>query len=141
MVVPRREGRRLLAVSFSSSKFPGRAPDGAVLMRSFVGGALDPEAATLEDDQLVGLVLQELRDLLGAVGRPLLVQVDRWHGAMPQYEVGHLEKVARIEHLLAGHVGLALAGAAYEGVGIPQTIASGRAAAARVLAFVEKSHG
>jgi oxygen-dependent protoporphyrinogen oxidase len=141
MVVPRREGRRLLAVSFSSSKFPGRAPDGAVLMRSFVGGALDPEAATIEDDPLIGLVLHELRDLLGVAGRPLLAQVDRWHGAMPQYEVGHLEKVARIEHRLAGHTGLALAGAAYEGVGIPQTIASGQAAAARVLAFVEKGHG
>jgi oxygen-dependent protoporphyrinogen oxidase len=134
MVVPRREGRRLLAVSFSSSKFPGRAPDGAVLMRSFVGGALDPQAATIEDERLIAMILDELRDLLGISGRPLLVQVDRWHGAMPQYEVGHLEKVARIEERVTCHPGLALAGAAYEGVGIPQTIASGQAAAARAIA-------
>jgi oxygen-dependent protoporphyrinogen oxidase len=120
-------------VSFSSSKFSGRAPDGAVLMRSFVGGALDPEAAALDDDRLLGLVRAELEDLLGVTGRPLLVQVDRWHGAMPQYEVGHLEKIARIGELLAHHAGLALAGAAYEGVGIPQVIASGQAAAVRVL--------
>jgi oxygen-dependent protoporphyrinogen oxidase len=134
MVVPRREGRRLLAVSFSSSKFPGRAPEGAVLMRSFVGGALDPEAATIEDERLKGMILDELRDLLGVTGRPLLVQIDRWHGAMPQYEVGHLEKVARIEERVASHTGLAFAGAAYEGVGIPQTIASGQAAAVRAIA-------
>lgn len=134
MVVPRREGRRLLAVSFSSSKFPGRAPEGAVLMRSFVGGALDPEAATIEDGRLIGMILDELRDLLGVTGRPLLVQVDRWHGAMPQYEVGHLEKVARIAERIAGHAGLEVAGAAYEGVGIPQTIASGQAAASRAIA-------
>lgn len=133
MVVPRREGRRLLAVSFSSSKFPGRAPEGAVLMRSFVGGALDPEAALIDDDRLVGLVLAELREILGVTGRPLVVQIDRWHGAMPQYQVGHLEKIARIHDRLGCHAGLALAGAAYEGVGIPQTIASGQAAAVRVL--------
>lgn len=134
MVVPRREGRRLLAVSFSSSKFPGRAPDGAVLMRSFVGGALDPEAGSLDDERLIGLVREELAALLGVTGQPLITQVDRWHGAMPQYEVGHVEKVARIARLVADHAGLALAGAAYEGVGIPQTIASGQAAAARLLA-------
>lgn len=133
MVVPRREGRRLLAVSFSSSKFPGRAPQDAVLMRSFVGGALDPEATALDDERVVGLVRDELRDLLGVVGRPLLVQIDRWHGAMPQYEVGHLEKVARIQERLAHHAGLALAGAAYEGVGIPQVIASGQAATIRAM--------
>ncbi len=130
VVVPRREGRRILAVSFSSQKFPGRAPAGSVLMRTFVGGALDPEAASLDDERLVPLVLNELRDVLGARGTPRIVQIDRWRGAMPQYTVGHTDRVAQIQRLVAAHRGLALAGAAYEGVGIPQVIASGQAAAA-----------
>jgi oxygen-dependent protoporphyrinogen oxidase len=134
LVIPRREGRRMLAVSFSSQKFPGRAPPGAVLLRAFVGGALDPEAATLDDDRLLELVRLELRDILGVSATPLLVQIDRWHGAMPQYTVGHLDRVSRIRGLVAAHPGLALAGAAYEGVGIPQVIASGQAAATAVLA-------
>jgi oxygen-dependent protoporphyrinogen oxidase len=132
VVVPRCEGRRILAVSFSSQKFPDRAPPGAVLMRTFVGGALDPETAELDDDRLVPLVLAELRDVLGVRGRPRIVQIDRWRGAMPQYTVGHTNRVATIQRLATAHAGLALAGAAYEGVGIPQVIASGQAAAARV---------
>jgi protoporphyrinogen/coproporphyrinogen III oxidase len=134
MVVPRVAGRRLLAVSFSSRKFPGRAPPGHVLLRSFVGGALDPAAMDLGDEPLVRLVRGELRAMLGVEGEPRLVQVDRWRGAMPQYVVGHARRVARIDRLVARHRGLALAGAAYEGVGIPQVIGSGEAAAKRVVA-------
>ena len=130
LVVPRREGRRMLAASFSSQKFPGRAPAGSVLIRTFVGGALDPETAAIEDARLVPLVLKELREVLGVRGSPQIVQVNRWLGAMPQYTVGHCEHVATIQQLVAGHRGLALAGAAYEGVGIPQVLASGQAAAA-----------
>lgn len=132
VVVPRREGRRILAVSFSSQKFPARAPAGSVLMRTFVGGALDPQTAQLDDDRLVPLVLAELQDVLGARGRPRIVQVDRWRGAMPQYTVGHADRVANIQRLVAEHRGLAVAGAAYDGVGIPQVIASGQIAAAKV---------
>jgi oxygen-dependent protoporphyrinogen oxidase len=132
IVVPRCEGRSILAVSFSSQKFPGRAPSGSVLMRTFVGGALDPETAALEDERLVPLVLKELQEVLGVCGVPQLVQIDRWQGAMPQYTVGHRDRVANIRSLVAGHRGLAVAGAAYEGVGIPQVIASGQAAAVLV---------
>jgi len=141
MVVPRGERRRLLAVSFSSQKFPGRAPAGAVLMRSFVGGALDPETAALDDDRLLSLVRGELRDMLDVRGSPLVVQIDRWQRAMPQYAVGHVQRVAEIQRLVAGHRGLALAGAAYEGVGIPQVIASGQAAAAAVTRRAVVSDG
>jgi oxygen-dependent protoporphyrinogen oxidase len=133
MVVPRGEGRRILAVSFSSQKFPGRAPEGSVLMRTFVGGALDPETAALDDDHLVPTVLAELRDVLGIRGGPQIIQIDRWQGAMPQYTVGHGDRVANIRRLVAAHRGLALAGAAYEGVGLPQVIASGQAAAGTVI--------
>jgi oxygen-dependent protoporphyrinogen oxidase len=131
LVVPRVAGRRALAVSFSSSKFPGRAPAGCVLMRVFLGGALDPEVLDRDDDGLVALACEEVAVLVGARGQPRLVQVARWAGAMPQYHVGHLARIERIERALAAHPGLALAGNAYTGVGIPQVIASGQAAAAR----------
>jgi oxygen-dependent protoporphyrinogen oxidase len=134
IVVPRSEGRRILAVSFSSSKFPGRAPAKHVLMRTFVGGALDPATAALDDEPLVALVRRELADVVGARGLPKLVQIDRWTRAMPQYHLGHVDRVAAIKRRLDGIRGLAIAGAAYEGVGIPQVIASGQAAAAKVLA-------
>ena len=134
MVVPRVAGRRALAVSFSSAKFPGRAPPGCVLVRVFVGGALDAETARLPDADLTTLARDEVATLIGATGAPLLVQIDRWQGAMPQYHVGHLDRVARIEGAAAAIGGFALAGAAYRGVGIPQVIASGQAAADAVMA-------
>lgn len=133
LVVPRVAGRRALAISFSSSKFPGRAPAGCVLIRVFLGGALDPSALELGDDALVALARDEAAVLVGATGEPLMIQVDRWGGSMPQYHVGHADRVSRIEAAIARHPGLALAGAAYRGVGIPQVIASGQAAVARAV--------
>lgn len=132
VVVPRSTGRKILAVSFSSAKYPGRAPAGHALVRVFVGGALDPETALLPDGPLVDLVRREIADVIGARGTPRIVQIDRWAGAMPQYHVGHLDRVALIRDRLATIDGLALAGAAYEGVGIPQVIASGQAAARKI---------
>jgi oxygen-dependent protoporphyrinogen oxidase len=129
MVVPRAAGRRALAVSFSSSKFPDRAPPGCVLVRVFMGGALDPRTARLPDAELSALARDEAAVLIGATGGPLVEQVDRWEGAMPQYHVGHLARVERIERAAATIGGFALAGAAYRGVGIPQVIASGQTAA------------
>ncbi len=134
VVVPRVEGRRSLAVSFSTSKFPGRAPEGHVLLRVFLGGALDPERNLLDDDQLVALAQEELAAIVGASGAPKLVEIARWPAAMPQYHLGHLDRLERLTRRLDTLPGLALAGAAYEGVGIPQVIASGQAAAERVLA-------
>jgi oxygen-dependent protoporphyrinogen oxidase len=133
VVIPRSAGRKILAVSFSSSKYPGRAPAGHALVRVFVGGALDPATPLLADGPLVDLVRAEIADVIGARGTPVLVQIDRWTGAMPQYHVGHLDRVALIRARLASLPGLAVAGAAYEGVGIPQVIASGRAAARAVV--------
>jgi oxygen-dependent protoporphyrinogen oxidase len=133
VVVPRSAGRKILAISFSSAKYPGRAPAGHALVRVFVGGALDPATPLLADGPLVDLVRREIADVIGARGVPVLVQIDRWPGAMPQYHVGHVDRVALIRARLATLPGLALAGAAYEGVGIPQVIASGQAAARAVL--------
>jgi len=134
LVVPRIAGRRILAASFSSTKFPHRAPDGSVLMRVFVGGALDPAAMDLDDGALVDLVRREVADLLGCRGSPRLVRVERWSRAMPQYHLGHSARVARIDAAVRRHPGLAIAGAAYTGVGIPQVIASGRLAATTCMA-------
>jgi oxygen-dependent protoporphyrinogen oxidase len=128
MVIPRTAGRRILAVSFSSSKFPGRAPRGCVLMRVFIGGALDPEAMQLDDAALVERALSEVEEMLGTRGEPRLAHVERWGGAMPQYHLGHVARVARIDAALTRLPGLAIAGAAYTGVGIPQVIASGQRA-------------
>lgn len=132
VVVPRRERRRLLAASFSSSKFPGRAPPGHVLIRGFVGGALDPGAAALGDAELCRIVRSDLADLLGASGEPVVARVDRWERAMPQYILGHLERLMAIDELLARQPGLAVAGGSYRGVGIPQVIRSGQDAFAKV---------
>lgn len=131
LIVPRIEGRRALAVSFSSTKFPGRAPDGHVLMRVFLGGALDPAAVEFDDAALIDLAVAEARVLVGASGSPRLTRIERWASSMPQYHVGHADRVDRIESAVARHPGLALAGSAYRGVGIPQVIASGQAAARR----------
>jgi oxygen-dependent protoporphyrinogen oxidase len=134
MVIPRRAGRRILAVSFSSSKYPGRAPKGSVLLRVFAGGALDPDVVRRDDTTLETIAREEVAELLGARGTPRVVQIDRWHGAMPQYHVGHAERVARIMERTAAVRGLGLAGAAFTGVGIPQVIASGQAAARQACA-------
>ncbi|HEV2283642.1 MAG TPA: protoporphyrinogen oxidase [bacterium] len=135
-VVPQVERRPILAASFASVKFPGRAPAGAVLIRVFLGGALAPEMAALDDDRLVAIVRGELDALLGAAGTPHFVRVHRHREAMPQYVVGHLARVAEIEDRIAGHPGLALAGAAYRGIGIPDCIRSGEDAADQVLAAI-----
>ena len=129
LVVPHRERRRILATSFSSRKFPERAPAGSVLMRTFVGGAMQPELFDLTDDELLRLVQAELSDIFGVRGDPEIALVIRYPRAMPQYHVGHLDRVARIEALAARHQGLALAGNAYRGVGIPDAITSGETAA------------
>ncbi len=132
-VVPRAENRRILACSFGSQKFPGRAAADRVLLRVFVGGARRPDLAALDDGALRQLVAEELGQFLALRGEPELFQVVRWPGAMPQYHLGHLDRVAAIEHRVAQHPGLALAGNAYRGVGVPQCIGSGEAAAEQVM--------
>jgi oxygen-dependent protoporphyrinogen oxidase len=102
----------------------------------FLGGSLDPERHLLDDDQLVALAREELAAIVGASGPPKLIEIARWPAAMPQYHLGHLERIERMARRLDTLPGLALAGAAYEGVGIPQVIASGQAAAERVMASV-----
>jgi protoporphyrinogen/coproporphyrinogen III oxidase len=137
LVVPHIEHRKILAVSFSSRKFPSRAPDGRVLLRTFVGGAMQPELYDLDEDATVRLVREELQTTLGVTGEPDFAMVVRYPRAMPQYHLGHLDRVTEIERLTARHSGLALAGNAYRGVGIPDAIHSGELAAERIFAAIE----
>lgn len=132
LVIPAAEKRRVLAVSFTSRKFPNRAPAGCVQLRTFVGGAMQPELAELPDHELRSLVRSELESLLGVSGTEDFCEIARWRKAMPQYHVGHLERVEAIDQDLARHPRLALAGNAYRGVGIPDCIHSAEQAAERV---------
>jgi protoporphyrinogen/coproporphyrinogen III oxidase len=132
LVVPHVERRNVLAVSFASRKLLGRAPEGCVLLRTFVGGALQPELYAESDERILALVKQELAAILGIRGRTELEMVLRHGRAMPQYEVGHLDLVAGIDTALARHPTLALSGNAYRGVGIPDVVHSGEQAAERV---------
>jgi oxygen-dependent protoporphyrinogen oxidase len=134
LVVPAVENRKILAVSFTSRKFSGRAPEGCVQLRTFVGGAMQPELMELSDAELIDLVREELEGILGVAWKPDFSIVARWMRSMPQYHVGHLDLVATIERELAGFPRLALAGNAYAGVGIPDCIHSGEQAAERVFA-------
>lgn len=133
-VVPAVERRRLIACSFSSVKYADRAPDGAALLRVFCGGALAAAMAERDDGDLIAAARDELRALLGVTAAPRLVRVHRHARAMPQYEVGHLARLATIDAAVARHPGLALAGNAYRGVGVPDCVRSGETAAERVLA-------
>jgi len=133
LVIPHLERRRILAVSFSSRKFPNRAPAGRVLLRTFVGGAMQPDLFDLDDPALIGLVREELQTTLGVRGEPDFALVVRYPRAMPQYHVGHLELVAEIERLARQHPGLTIAGNAYHGVGVPDAISSGEHAAESVF--------
>jgi protoporphyrinogen/coproporphyrinogen III oxidase len=133
LVIPAIEGRRILAVSFTSRKFPNRAPEGHVQLRTFVGGAMQPEFARLSDEETKQLVREELQDLLGVSGTPDFEVVARYTRSMPQYHVGHIERVARIRKLGATFPGLLLAGSAYDGVGLPDSIHSGEMVAEQIL--------
>jgi oxygen-dependent protoporphyrinogen oxidase len=132
-VVPRGEGVSILACTFASVKYPGRAPDGSVLMRCFFGGVLDEQVLAEDDHTLVARARSELGTMLGITAEPVLARVWRHPASMPQYLVGHLARVDAIDRRTAMLPGLALAGGAYRGVGIADCVHSGEMAAERLL--------
>jgi len=137
LVVPTIEKKSIIAASFSSVKFPGRAPDDQVLVRVFLGGAMQPELVDLPNEKLQALAQVDLHELLGITGQPLRTDVVRWQEKMPQYHVGHVQLVDAVEKRVADLEGLELAGNAYRGVGIPQCVRSGDTAARRLAARME----
>ena len=138
-VVPFIEKRSILACTFSSMKFAGRAPENSALLRAFVGGALQPEMLGLTEGELISRVRSDLRDLLRIERAPIFAEVSKWENSMPQYHLGHLDRVQRIRERLASLPGLALTGNAYTGPGIPDCIRSGEEGAEALLAITEPS--
>jgi oxygen-dependent protoporphyrinogen oxidase len=128
-LVPRSEGNRLLAATFVHNKFPHRAPADRALLRCFFAGRNAENVWPLADDQIIAIVRNELQQILGLRAEPRFARVYKWKSAMAQYGVGHLERLDRMERVLQQLPGLALAGNAYWGIGIPDCIRSGRDAA------------
>lgn len=135
VLVPQVERRPLMAVTMTSSKWPGRTPPGRVQLRGFVGGPHNQDVMQLDDEEMVELVRRELVDILGlkADARPLWTRVFRWTRGMPQYTLGHLDRVDEIERRTAAIPGLALAGGTYRGVGVPNCLESGEAGVSKLL--------
>ncbi len=138
-VVPRSEGLQITAGAWISSKWPGRAPRGQVLLRAFLGGARDPDVLAKSDRDLTETALGELGAILGIHGAPTMTRVYRWDRASPQPEVGHLDRMAKIEARLAGQQGLFVSAAGFRGVGIPDCVGDARATARAVVEYVK--HG
>jgi oxygen-dependent protoporphyrinogen oxidase len=132
-LVPRSEGKRLLAATFVHNKFPRRAPEDRALLRCFFAGSNAENIWPLSDDAIIAVVRNELQQILGLRATPLFARVYKWKCAMAQYGVGHLERLDRIERLRQQVPGLALAGNGYRGIGIPDCIRSGQEAVKRVL--------
>jgi protoporphyrinogen/coproporphyrinogen III oxidase len=138
-VVPRVEHNPLLAATWVSSKWPYRAPAGQVLLRGFLGGGRDPHRLERSDDELITTARDALTETLGISGDPIFSRFYRWTRQSPQYEVGHLERVAAIEQRLTSVPGLFLAGSGFRAIGIPDCIADGRDTAARVAAYLVRN--
>ncbi len=131
-LVPRSEGRRLLACTFVHNKFPHRAPPDRFLLRVFLGGASDESVLEMTDEAVLATVRDDLRAILGLTTQPLFTRIYRWKQAMAQYEVGHLDRVEEIERLKKDVPGLSLIGNAYHGIGVPDCIRTGMDAATEI---------
>ena len=135
VLCPLVEGRALMAATYSSTKWPGRAPAGKMLLRGFVGGPHNQEVMKRTDEEIMQIVLAEFRNILGLnpKAKPLFSRIFRWHLGMPQYTLGHLNRIELIEDHCAKTPGLAFAGGSYRGVGLPNCIESGERAVSKIL--------
>lgn len=132
-VIPRVEGKKMTAVTWTSNKFAGRTPEGVALLRGFVGRAGQEETAFLPEDEVIALVRKELAEITGITAEPIMAQVFRWPNAMPQYNVGHQDRLDRIDREVLHYPRLGLTGSAYRGVGIPDCIRNARQQASALL--------
>jgi len=140
-VVPRVEKSPLLAGTWVTSKWPGRAPEGHVLLRAFLGGGRDPQRLDHSDEELIATARAELSRLLDISGEPVVTRLFRWTRQSPQYEVGHLQRVAAIEDHLASLPGIFLTGSGFRAIGIPDCVADARKTAQRAAAYVTSPRG
>ncbi len=132
-LVPRSEGKRLLAATFVHNKFPHRTPEDRALLRCFFAGSTAENIWELSDDEIIAIVRTELQQILGLRATPLFARVYKWKSAMAQYGVGHLERLDRIERLCQQLPRISLAGNGYRGIGVPDCVRSGRDAAEQML--------
>ncbi len=132
-VVPKTEGRRIMAASWVSRKFDHRAPEGSVLIRCFVGGSKNSELVSVDEKEMVRMVRQELREIMGIEAEPVLARVFKWNASMPQYTVGHEERIASIEARVARYPSLFITGSAYHGIGISDSVRNGEIVAKKAL--------
>lgn len=139
-VIPRREGQRALACTWTSTKFPHRAPQGKALLRVFFGRAGEGFYVPTDEAELVRLARQELAQTMDIHAEPIHSRAFYWEKAMPQYNLGHLERLKRIENEVGNLPGLALAGNAYRGIGIPDCIHSGELAAETIIEYVKHEY-
>ncbi len=135
-VVPQSENNGILAASWLSSKWPNRAPEGSVLLRTFIGGARDPDALNRCDAELVATSIAALGPILRITGEPLFTRTYRWERANAQHEVGHLDRLHAIERGLTHHPGLFVTGSGFRGVGIPDCVADARRTAQAIRRFL-----
>ena len=138
-VVPRLERRKIMASTWSSIKFANRAPENNLLLRCFVGGANNQHLSLLSEPEIVSIVRDELREIMGIRSEPLFARVFRWEKSMPQYTLGHGQKLQRIEERLSSLSGLFIAGSAYWGIGISDCIRSGKQAALRAFEYLQEA--
>ncbi len=135
-LIPAKEKRKILGTLFDSSIFPSRAPHGKILLRTFVGGARSPELAQLDDEDLINTVMSELKEILKISAEPDFIKIFRWHKAIPQYLVGHKEKLKMLDNELMMHKGLYLTGNAYRGVSVNDCIANSFELAGKIASDV-----
>jgi oxygen-dependent protoporphyrinogen oxidase len=142
-LVPPVEGRPVKAATFSSVKWPhlAEADRNVLIVRCSIGRLGEELVLQRDDAELTALAMNEMAEVMGVRGLPLDTRVTRWGGGLPQYDVGHLDRVARVRAAIAGQPGLAVCGAAYEGVGIPACIATARTAAKLVLEHLRQAQG
>ncbi len=137
-VVPRHEKRKIMAVTFSSRKFPGRAPEGQALLRCFLGGAKNPELVDKPEEELADIASEEVADILKIKARPQWAKVYRWPRSMPQTPLGHTKRIRRIYSLFDKQPCLNIAGGAYDGLGIPDCVRTGEEAAISVMSELNR---
>uniref|UniRef100_A0A7U4DMA6 Coproporphyrinogen III oxidase n=1 Tax=Geobacillus sp. (strain Y4.1MC1) TaxID=581103 RepID=A0A7U4DMA6_GEOS0 len=137
-VVSRRNDYTITACTWTHKKWPHTAPDGKALLRCYVGRPGDEEIVEQSDDEIVRVVMDDLSKIMRISGRPELIAISRWKEAMPQYNVGHKERLAKIKtHMDAELPGVFLAGSSYEGLGLPDCIDQGENAVKKVLDYLQ----
>jgi oxygen-dependent protoporphyrinogen oxidase len=132
-LVPRTEGRQMMACTFVHKKFSHRVPEGAVLLRCFFSSSRVPDLLSFSEETLQEIARKELKEILGLDSRPQFGRTFRWDCAMAQYETGHLERVAEMEKMLAGLPGAHVIGNSFYGIGIPDCIKSARLAVEKII--------